>query len=768
MEKEGVSPVTSGTEQSETLKKHPLANCNECTLKNETYVPSFKPVGAKLAIVGLSPGGHEAQAGRPFVGASGKLLRAVLAEHGLDLDASMLTNVVSCRPPSNAEPTKLEISCCSERLKFELEESNAEQILCLGKVAANNILSGKTGITRLRIGPPKFTHNYPNKEIVPTFHPAACLRSSDTFPSLVADVKKLVTKAVVRNDEPKYTVIERSEDVSRLVQELAPYSERLVVDIETARDKDVVFEHPSQTEILCVGIGYAPGKVVVVSKEALEGNGKYILGEYLGRSKITAHNGKFDVQGIRSFSPRARLYFDTMLASYCDDERQGTNSLGFLTAEILGADNHKDLMEPYKNDFGKAPRDLLHRYNAIDCVREWELEDHYRNVLTPELVGLHDRLVRASNALVPVELEGIHLDMKYLAEVEAEYQQKMDDQELQLSRWVKNPRSPMQIMAVLREQFEIATETTDKAFLEWAVKNYTYSKTEAALFCRYMLEYRKTQKLYSTYIKGARQREYGGRLYPSFLLHGTVTGRLSCRNPNLFNIPRGSSIRKLFTAEPGKIYLYGDFSQIQLRILGCLAEDKYLRDVFSDPSRDIHSEIGARLGIPRQEAKVIAYGVSFGMEAGHLANLTGMPINLAGSYLREFFRVIPGVVRWKKALRKSVLTDSNDLVTPYGRHRRYWLITDENQKDIIKEATAFWAQAIEADICLDAHVALLEAGYKVRLSVYDSIMIECDPAEADEIEHIMRKTMIDSATNFSDFLPFTVDVKRGDSWGVFG
>lgn len=224
----------------------------------------------------------------------------------------------------------------------------------------------------------------------------------------------------------------------------------------------------------------------------------------------------------------------------------------------------------------------------------------------------------------------------------------------------------------------------------------------------------------------------------------------------------------MFIPRPGKVFVQADFSQVEWRVVACLAKEPFLQRAFSDPTRDIHSEFAAQIHTDRQMAKKIVYASGYGIEAPYLSQLLGISINAAARILREFFAAIPRVVAWQQELRRKLFAEQDDLVTPYGRHRRFWLITDENKKDVYKEALSFYPQSIASDICTEAMNELLEAGYRCQLSVYDSIMVECDPDVAVETGEAMREAMMQAGRNFSEYVPFAVDVKIGKSWGEFG
>ena len=127
--------------------------------------------------------------------------------------------------------------------------------------------------------------------------------------------------------------------------------------------------------------------------------------------------------------------------------------------------------------------------------------------------------------------------------------------------------------------------------------------------------------------------------------------------------------------------------------------------------------------------------------------------------------------RWQKSVAHTLFNESEDLVTSFGRHRRFWLITKENKHDVEKEGLAFVPQSTASDICMKAFVRLskeLPQEAQIRLSVYDSIMVEAPREMAQDVARQMEQTMQQAGLEFSDYLPFKVDIKISDeSWGAF-
>jgi DNA polymerase-1 len=701
----------------------------------------------------------------------------ILKHHDINEDEVFFTNVCLCRPEKNADPPKEAIKACSERLYHEVSSRGPDTILALGNFAAKAVLATNTGIMQLRVGPPKQSIIYPDTKIIPTVHPAACLRSADYFPFLVTDVGKVHYKPTVWR-EPWYFVPSTEWGAIAALMFLQR-QKKLAVDIEVAIDKDTAFEHPSQYSILCVGLAYTAHQAVVIPGPLL-GNDRvrFALRSCLSHVQIIAQNGKFDLPGLSSVG-EFRLTADTMLAHYCLDERGGVHGLKAMSAEYLGAPNYAAEIRQYIRgpdaNYGNIPVDILHRYNAYDCTLTYELAELFEQQLQDKgLRELHDFLVEASNALMQVESEGVAIDLAELDQLDGDFAARLYSLERELAQWVANPRSPLQVKASLASR-GINTASTDVSNLRAireSLASYLYDERAKDVdeFLKTLLVYRKEQKLHGTYIKGVRKRLYHGRIYPTYLLHGTTTGRLSCRNPNVQNIPRESRIRNLFVPAAGNRFIQADFKQGELRVIAALSGDQYLIDALAQ-GRDFLSEIATRFygdhftKEQRVKAKNIFYGSSYGAEPLKLTEYTNGSVKEAARFQHELFEMMPNVRTWQRDTRQKVL-DGEDLVTTFGRHRRYMLITPENKKDILNECLAFVPQSTLSDICLASLVVLVQRGYHPRITVHDSIVVECAASGILEISEALSDILTrTAAAKFSTAVPFPVDIKVGTSWG---
>jgi uracil-DNA glycosylase family 4 len=790
-------------------KRHPLAACESCPLNHPSnaYVPSKIPDNAKIIVVGEAPGFQEGIAGEPFIGPSGRLIKQVLKHHGHNPSDIGYTNVCLCRPPSNATPPKEAVACCSPRLNRELgEREGLDAIIATGGPASQSVLRTQRGVTALRVGPPKTAPHFGDVKVVATWHPAYCLRNADAFPDLVADIGKLKYNPKTWIP-PKWSAYDDTEDAITVLEQLLEYKSpdnQIVVDVEWGRDKDD-FDHPNfyGDSLLCVGIGYDKSRVVVIGEAPLKDvRVKTKLKELLLARKLCGHNFKADMEALYNTTGPLSCASDTMLAHYALDERGGRHSLDYLGIEINGAPNWKGEISRYlgsEKNYANVPRPILYQYNAYDVANTWDLWDVFSpqlDELTPwpfdhlgiprrTLRDVHDHMVAAANQLMYLELNGIGIDRKYsdglatafldrLAKIETELDEIVAEGS---NEWLGgiNPRSPKQIKEFLLTQ-GINASSTDVDHIELYQKRVD-PDSEVGRFFRVLLVHRRQQKLYGTYVKGIRNRLYRGRVYTTYMLHGTTSGRLASRNPNLQNIVRDNEIRGQFSvSSPENIFIHCDFKQVEGRTIAFLAQDEYLRSIFADEERDLFDELGtglyksieaARIKNNRVRTKAYFYGLSYGREAFSIAMEYGIPVREAEYGLQEFKNLIPKTVEWQEEVKRQV-HEGHELVTPFGRQRRFFLITRENRKDVENEALSYLPQSTASDICLTALTELRPAlrgkGF-IRLTIHDALVVEARKDRAEEVAAIVQETMERKGREFTDWVPFPVDVTMGTNWG---
>lgn len=756
------------------------------------------------------------------MGPSGKLLDQVLRHNGYRRKEVTYTNVCLCRPEGNATPPKAAVNACRGRLHHDVIESGARDILALGGTAASAVVNDTRTITSLRVGPPKEAIK-PLREggierVVASWHPAYCLRTADAFPALLTDVAKLKDTKRSAWTPPRWQYFDEPLPARAAIARLRSNYDRLVVDIEVGIEKDFSFGHPNEYELLCVGLAYEKGHAVVIGSGALaDPDVLNDLRALLQSVKIIAHNGKFDLEGLYPTLGALQLWFDTMLASYCIDERPGNHGLKVLAVEKLGAPQYDLEIKPYLSkgtNYANIPRELLYKYNAYDVCCTWDLYEIFEKRLESQgtwpytdrpakkLRDVHDFLVSASNELMYIELNGITVDKEYQKQLTLIFKERIAKLEDALDHIVSegwdpetktytreltgrngdpgitkyiNPRSPKQVKEYLALQ-NVKVASTNVDTLNRVLERVDQTSA-AGRFCTTLLLHRRQQKLYSTYVDGIAKRMYKRRVYTTYLLHGSTSGRLASRNPNLQNVVRDKDIRRQFSvSHPDNVLIQCDYKNAELRVMATLAQDEYLKHLLSNPDPDykFFNELSDQLyGVGQWDkedyirTKAFVYGIGYGREPHSIGIEFKMSSREANKLYNDFVSLIPATVAWQRSIRQTVLS-GQDLVTPFGRRRRFWLITEQNKKDVINEALSYLPQSTSSDICLSAAIDLrrmLRGKAYLRLLIHDAITVECHRDKAEEVIATMQHVMLAKGAEFTDYVPFPVDVSMGANWG---
>jgi DNA polymerase I-like protein with 3'-5' exonuclease and polymerase domains len=133
----------------------------------------------------------------------------------------------------------------------------------------------------------------------------------------------------------------------------------------------------------------------------------------------------------------------------------------------------------------------------------------------------------------------------------------------------------------------------------------------------------------------------------------------------------------------------------------------------------------------------------------------------------DFFDLIPSVVAWQEQVKRTVLSEG-ELVTPFGRRRRFHLITEQNRHSVLNEALSYLPQSTASDICLSALIRLrplLKGMGFIRLTIHDALVVEAPISRRDEVSDLLQRTMVECGAEFTDYVPFAVDLSYGRSWG---
>lgn len=387
--------------------------------------------------------------------------------------------------------------------------------------------------------------------------------------------------------------------------------------------------------------------------------------------------------------------------------------------------------------------------------------------------------------LYKMEKKGMLIDRSYFKSLQAEYEDEVGrlEQEIQSIAGVAfNVNSPVQLSDVLFTKLQLPTKGIKKTARGFSTgaKELDKLKDSHPIIAK-IIEYREAAKLLSTYIIPMPDlADECGRIHTTFTQNVTATGRLSSKDPNLQNIPvrtdEGKRIRQGFIADEGKILVSADYSQFELRLAAILSDDQALINDFNN-GIDIHTKTASEaFKVPfesvtktqRRAAKVINFGILYGMSVKGLADATKMPIAEAKQFIDNYFELRAPIKRKLDEILQQA-REEGFVETYYGRRRPTPDVKSSNF--IIRQAAERAAQNMpiqgtEADLMKRAMIAVdksLPQGVDLIMQVHDSLIVECDEAQADKVAEVLRHEMESVAPELD--IKLAVEVTTGRNWG---
>lgn len=843
----------------------------------------FEGVSAGVDILVVGNGWSELgwQQNRVFDGAGGKLLDALFQQENIGKYRICKTNMYN-QVHVGSGTGKLNQAYESEFDEF-IESANPKVILACGTEALRKFVFTTKALEEVR-GLPFWNAVY-KVWVLPTLLPGAVTYNPELFYNLQQDIRKLHS---VMDMQPggdllpqiqRYNitnVYEYYEHKSRL---LHPDDGIMAVDIETEG-----FDFMRQ-QILSIGVGPAENEVYIFTEEFCSNETmRPFLQEILGRNNITYvyQNGKFDVKFMRS-NPSETLFgkkycvvdnvrcdFDTMMAHYNVDERQGTHGLKVWARELFSAPDWdaplKQFLPRKDTPFSAIPRKILYEYQAYDIyytrigyfhfLKEMHKEDTYRcfkNVHMPAIETFAD-----------MELQGIPIDRERLQTMYEEGQPRIAQaaKELELAarevgwdpvtyakamnekkkrKWEKEN---LHLSETRRAKYPGPTEVP-KAFnsnshpqLSWVAYDLckmplfegktTCNKDAVDIyrhrhpFWKALANYKEVNDLFGTFIKGMLERvDPDGRIRPDFYLHGTQTGRISCTNPNMQNLPRSSDIKDFFVADAGCSVVNADYKTLEVVIAAILSGDETMKKPFKE-GKDFHSETtmsvfgeevvkleearNAKNPVPFEKilersmmmeirkdvheyldqgdfasafskvwdhlrflTKFITFGIMYGRGAKSLAEgELNCPEYEATRYVNQFFNTYHVFKEWLDARFKQATTEGF-VQNVFGFKRRWPFITQDMLHKIKNQSWNTPIQGSASMLCMSA-LCRVHAELKRRewgrplFTVHDSIVYSIKDSHMQEalsyIHDEMTKDIIGSDVGFEVDLEIGPTYKR--------
>lgn len=448
------------------------------------------------------------------------------------------------------------------------------------------------------------------------------------------------------------------------------------------------------------------------------------------------------------------------------------------------------LADPGHNSYALA--DLSKRYLAstlpTDCENIALLSVQLREQLKEyEQLALYEELeLPLAPVLAKMELSGITPDMELLAQLNEDMTERiaqLEKQAMEQAGEEFNLKSPKQLGVILFERLQLPVIKKTKTGYSTDAKVLEALEGKHPLIAT-ILEHRKLAKLQSTYLDGLKPlvNAKTGRIHTHFQQTVTVTGRLSSTDPNLQNIPtrteEGKQIRRIFVPGAGYDYLMScDYSQVELRILACIAHDELLLDAFRH-GQDIHARTAAEVfGVPlaevthemRSRAKAVNFGIVYGISDFGLAKQLDVGRKEAAGYIESYFARYTGVKKYMEDIVAKA-REQGYVSTLMGRRRYLPDIRHSNfNLRSFAERTAINTpiQGTAADIMkkamIDVERALEQAGCESRilLQVHDELVLEVTEDERERVAELVRATMQAAA---SLEIPLLADVNFGKNW----
>ncbi len=605
------------------------------------------------------------------------------------------------------------------------------------------------------------------------------------------------------------------EVVDRLLQ--YPY---LAIDIETSTwEPDQFYPEGVPGRILNFGVAFDFNKAIVFDGSLCyhEGAKAELVRLFSSKaSRFIWHNGKFDTKWLRVLGIPARVDEDTMLMHYTLDESKGSHGLEQLGQSWLGADDWKARLRrdfpAVKQSFANVSVSGLALYNAKDVDATLQLYHQLKEKLDKSkvLTRLYEKLlIPASEFLYGVEQNGLKVDIAHLDLLKAMLE-KQAEEALEVlhdaieSFWDPlkyqafsgakkppkffNPSSHQQVAWCLVQvygkdapyvrQADVAGRgRVIRGKVVISTREEHLVKLAPTPFVKSLLSYREAVKRLGTFGEGIRSRiKADGRIHSTYALHTTETGRLSSRDPNLQNIPHDPQYRNIFHTPPGRSFVELDYSQMELRLLAHFSGDEWLKNVYIE-RRNLHDEVaramfGDDYGYPeKMRAKALNFGIAYGRNDLSISQEFNITIQEAQQMRDAYFARMPKVLELITRLRAQVRTGQT-MVTPFGRRRRFGVITKDFVVRLENEAANFPMQSVTSDLTLYSAMTVTREFKKYGVDafvvnlVHDSILIECDDSIVADVAAAARETMLRlPVTILKATVPFDVSVGTGKRWG---
>lgn len=491
--------------------------------------------------------------------------------------------------------------------------------------------------------------------------------------------------------------------------------------------------------------------------------------------------------------PAENWVFDSAVAAYLLEPTAGSYELDALCARCCGftpggsSDGGEEaqlsLLDAPAEPADRASRyaAALSRAAAVACLEEALLPRLEEAGMLPLYRELELPLMPL---LARMQARGIRADKQRLLDFGARLEGQLRTLEEQIYALAGHPfniASPKQLSAVLFE--ELGLKGGKKTRTGWSTDAETLEKLrQAHPLIPAVLDWRKVSKLKSTYVEGlTRAIGPDGRVHSTFHQTVTATGRLSSADPNLQNLPvrreDGAEIRRCFTARPGWVLVDADYSQIELRVLAHMADDRAMQEAFAS-GEDFHAVTASQVfhvSLPevtpklRSAAKAVNFGIVYGMSAWSLADDIHVSNAEAQAYIDAYLARYTGVRDYMERVKEDAAREGF-VTTLYGRRRALpelksasFQVRSFGQRAAMNTPIQGTAADIIKRAMLRVEERLNREGLSARLllQVHDELIVEAPPEERERVSRLLQEEM-ESAAELKVRLP--AEVSWGENW----
>ena len=565
---------------------------------------------------------------------------------------------------------------------------------------------------------------------------------------------------------------------------LADHKEYLLKAIVIGVDTETTGLDPHTERLRLVQLAVHEKPVVVLDVFRADDEDMQVLAEILSNSSVKIfQNAKFDINFLRAsgFTVGGPI-FDTMIAAHLLRTSRGPKRLGLgsLVEFFLGTELPK---EEQKSDFSGDLRDEQIEYAAKDAAVLLEL----RSVMNPalksnSLVEIAKIEFECTRAVAEIEYSGILLALDPWAKLTKKTEKEYSESEKKLLDYAEKPviqpdffgtatvmgvnlNSNKQVLELLNDN-GVSVEDTSK-------RSLSPYKDEPIVISLH--EFRKAAKMLSGFLEPMPSfiNPKSGRIHAHYGQIGAYSGRMSCGNPNMQQIPRNHEFRSCFVPSPGNSMIIADYSQIELRVAAQIAHDERMIEAYKNGG-DLHRLTASLVtGTPieeitkdqRQAAKAVNFGLIFAMGARGLQAYSQdiynveMTLEEAEDFRERYFKAYEGIRNWHDGIKRNPPRVSRSLTGRRYFHREdaglaglYNTPVQGSAADIIKNALGMLVKTLEG------------TNAKIIGVVHDEILLEAPSENALKAAAILKQTMEEAGKAYMPDVPLVADAQIAASW----